>query len=159
MGTKLNFYEESVKVPFIISWKGKIIPAINQTIISGLDVLPTMCDYAGIDIQEPFLGKSLKSIIENPESELNRFIVTELATDPKNPEWKGRMIRMNQYKYNLYSKGESNEQLFDIAKDPGEMNNLASEPALQKVKELLRKNLVNWMKQTNDDFLTVWDKK
>ncbi len=156
---KLNLYEESVKVPFIISWKGRITPTINQTLISGLDVLPTMCDYAGIDISDSYRGKSLKSIIENPESELDRFIVTELATDPKNPTWKGRMIRMNQYKYNLYSKGERNEQLFDLDKDPGEMKNLASEPTLQKVKESLRKNLVNWMEQTNDDFLEVWGKK
>ncbi len=154
---KLNLYEESVKVPFIISWKGKISPAINQTIISGLDVLPTMCDYAGIDIPESFLGKSLKPVIENPETDSDNFIVTELATDPKNPTWKGRMIRMNQYKYNLYSKGERNEQLFDLEKDSGEMKNLAYDSEFQNVKRLLRKQLEQWMEKTNDDFLEVWD--
>jgi len=153
---KLNLYEESTKVPFIIAWKGKIAPAVNRTLISGLDVLPTMCDYAGIEISESFLGKSLKPVIENPEVDLNNFIVTELATDPKNPTWKGRMIRMNQYKYNLYSKGERNEQLFDLSKDPGEMNNLAYDSNFQDVKELLRHGLVSWMEETNDNFLDVW---
>ena len=155
---KLNLYEESVKVPFIISWKSKISPGINQNLISGLDILPTMCDYAGIDIPDSFLGKSLKSVLENTEAVSDGFVVTELATDPKNPEWKGRMIRMNQYKYNLYSKGERNEQLFDLEKDPGEMQNLASEPSMQEVKESLRTELVKWMKETDDDFLDVWKK-
>ncbi|MCK5700559.1 MAG: sulfatase-like hydrolase/transferase, partial [Cyclobacteriaceae bacterium] len=154
---KLNLYEESTKVPFIISWKGKITPGVNQRLISGLDVLPTMCDYAGIDMPASFLGKSLKSVLENPEAESNGFVVTELATDPKNPEWKGRMIRMNQYKYNLYSKGERNEQLFDLADDPGEMQNLASESNMQEVKESLRNKLVKWMEETDDDFLDVWE--
>jgi len=154
---KLNLYEESVKVPFIISWKGKISPAINQTLISGLDVLPTMCDYAGIDIPGSFLGKSLKPFLEDPEAERDGFVVTELATDPKDPTWKGRMIRMKQYKYNLYSKGERREQLYDLAKDPGEMRNLASEPSMIEVKESLRNKLVEWMKETDDDFLDVWE--
>jgi len=154
---KLNLYEESAKVPFIISWKGKISHGINQTLINGLDVLPTMCDYAGIDIPESFLGKSLKPVLEDPEAESDGFIVTELATDPKDPTWKGRMIRMNQYKYNLYSKGENSEQLFDLAEDPGEMQNLASEPSMREVKESLRNKLVDWMEETDDDFLDIWD--
>ncbi len=150
---KLTLYEESVKVPFIISWKGKISPGIKQTLISGLDILPTMCDYAGIDILESFLGKSLKPFLDDPETESDGFIVTELATDPKDPTWKGRMIRMNQYKYNLYSKGERSEQLFNLAEDPGEMQNLVSEPDMQAVKESLRNKLVKWMEETGDDFL------
>ena len=154
---KLNFYEESVKVPFIISWKGKIVPGINQSLISGLDILPTMCDYAGIDIPESFLGKSLRPVLEDPEADSDGLIVTELAIDPKDPTWKGRMIRMNQYKYMLYSKGERNEQLFNLIEDPGELQNLASQPDMQAVKESLRNNLEDWMAKTGDDFMVVWD--
>ncbi|MCK4750267.1 MAG: DUF4976 domain-containing protein, partial [Bacteroidales bacterium] len=71
---------------------------------------------------------------------------------------KGRMIRMNQYKYNLYSKGERSVQLFDLDEDPGEVQNLASEPYMQTVKESLHYQLVNWMEETGDDFLNVWEK-
>ena len=92
---------------------------LNQTLISGLDILPTMCDYAGIAIPESFLGRSLKPVLEDPETGSDEFIVTELAIDPKDPTWKGRMIRMNQYKYMLYSKGERSEQLFNLAEYPG----------------------------------------
>ena len=154
---KLNLYEESVKVPFIISWKGRITTGVSQSLVNGLDVLPTMCDYAGIDIPESFLGKSLKPVLEDPEAESDGFVVTELAIDPRDPTWKGRMIRMHQYKYNLYSKGERNEQLYDLARDPGEMQNLASEPSMQDIKESLRKELVKWMVETDDDFLEVWN--
>ena len=155
---KLNLYEESVKVPFIISWKGEISHGVSQALISGLDILPTMCDYAGIAIPESFLGKSFKPFLDAPEIASDEFIVTELATDPKDPTWKGRMIRKKQYKYNLYSKGERYEQLFDLAEDPGEMQNLASEPSMQEVKELLRSELVKWMEETDDDFPDVWEK-
>ena len=64
----------------------------------------------------------------------------------------GRMLRTDQYKYTIYNKGETREQLFDMEKDPGETINLAVDkdflPDLNRHRQLL----TNWAKETNDDF-------
>jgi len=151
---KLNLYEEATKVPLLMSWKGKIPPGVidNNHIVSGLDILPTMCDYAGINISPEFRGKSVRPIIENPDSKWRDFVVTELADDSHEETRKGRMVRTERYKYNLYSHGKRNEQLFDLINDPGETQNLAFEPGMQTIKDAHRKMLDSWMEKTNDDF-------
>ncbi len=60
------------------------------------------------------------------------------------------MVRLGQYKYNIYSTGE--EQLFDIENDPGEMINLAGEPDLNEVLIQCKQYLKQWAVKTDDNF-------
>jgi len=153
---KLSFYEEASTVPFIIRWKGHIPEGVinRNQLVSGIDVTPTLCDYAGIKNPPAFTGKSLRPILENPYAQLREYLVVELADDKEDSTRHARMIRNLRYKYNLYNQGERNEQLFDLWKDPGETQNLAEEPTYEPVKTELKKALDNWMEETNDDFHT-----
>ncbi len=152
---KLSFYEESVNVPFIVTWFGKTPANVtdNEHLVSGLDVLPTMLDYAGVDIPEKLEGRSLKTIIEHPDTSWRRTVVSELAPDPNNPARKGRMITDGRFKYCVYSYGERNEQLFDLATDPGEENNLARNAVYRDEKMKLRIQLERWMRRNGDTFM------
>jgi hypothetical protein len=60
------------------------------------------------------------------------------------------MMRLNQYKYNIYSTGE--EQLFNLRTDPGEMQNLNANPEFSEIREDCRDRLKLWAESTNDDF-------
>ncbi len=154
---KLSLYQESVAVPLIINWKG-VIPhrgTNRKHVVSGLDVLPTLLDYAGIGVQEKMHGLSLRKIIENPHTEWREYAVTELAPDPRDESFAGRMVRTRQYKYNLFSTGEMNEELFDLLHDPGETMNLACEPSMQEIKSRHRKMLEEWIEKTDDDFMVI----
>ncbi len=149
---KLSLYEESVRIPFMVRWPGEI-PAgrVDRThLVSQLDVLPTLCDAAGIPALPSFHGYSVLPIISKPQSTGNDFVVTELADDNLDLSRKGRMVRSSQYKYNIFSHGKRNEQLFDLQYDPGETHNLAYEPAMQKIVREHRAILREWMEQTND---------
>jgi len=151
---KVNSYEESTAVPFIVSWRGKT-PAgktDDKHIVSGIDILPTLCDYAGIEIPSRITGSSVRPIIEDPEAEWRKFAVTEIQPFNRLPDIKVRSIRTLQYKYSLFSHGEKNEQLFDMINDPGEMIDLADNPDYLAVKEDHKKMLELWMTETNDDF-------
>lgn len=158
--SKVILYEESAAVPFIISYKGKITGNIidDEHLVSGVDILPTLCNYAGIKIPNNVRGKSLKSVIENPALKEDGFVVTELAPFKKSTlggkyfDWRGRMIRTSQYKYCVYSGGERNEQLFDMKKDRGETNNLAYNPAFVEIIKQHRGLLKQWIVETKDDF-------
>ena len=86
---KQVLYEESVRVPFIMSYKGVIPKGMvndNHLISNGLDLLPTLCDYAGIEIPKDLPGMSLRSLAEgrNPDK-WRDFVVSESQN--------GRMLR------------------------------------------------------------------
>lgn len=151
---KLSLYEEASTVPFIIRWKGNIAPGtINRTqLVSGIDLAPTICDYAGIEKSPDFTGKSLRPVLENPQHQIREYLVVELADDKLDSSRHARMIRDQRFKYNLYNQGERNEQLFDLWKDPGEMNNLAYEENYQQKKSSLRQALDEWIRETGDNF-------
>jgi arylsulfatase A-like enzyme len=154
---KLSLYEGPSKVPCILYYKGKI--SANQPnkdhLVSGIDIFPTILDYAGIDIPDNLNGVSLKSIIEHPEKNTREFIVTELGVDIKDHSLTGRMIRSQQYKYNIYSKGDRNEELFDLSLDPLENINLAYDKDMQMIKNKLKAELKEWMVQTEDPFTAI----
>lgn len=151
---KTALIEESIRVPFIASYKGKIKNSqVNNTLVSnGLDLYPTICEYAGIEVPKELKGKSLKAIFEVPKTTINRdFVVTETKFDGKTAYGTtGRAVIGKRYKYVLYSWGKNREQLFDLEKDPLEMNNLALSKSNIKILDQYRQNLYDWCKATND---------
>jgi arylsulfatase A-like enzyme len=127
---KLMLYEEPATVPLIWSWPG-VIPAGRVDaghLASGVDLLPTLCDYAGIDPPRDLAGASLRPVIDNPDLPGREFLVCELQPDNRDPDMLARMIRTRQHKYVAFSCGEDREMLFDLTSDPGETCNLAHLP-------------------------------
>ena len=151
---KLMLYEEPATVPLVVRWKG-VTPGgrVDRVhLVSALDVLPTMCDYAGVGLREDFEGISLRPLIEHPERPGREFVVTELASDSQDLTKKGRMIRTHRYKYIAFSFGARPEMLFDLVADPGEMNNLAGQRSAEAELDRHRALLRRWISETDDDF-------
>ena len=147
LASKGMFYEESVGVPFILKYKGSI-PA-GQTdrkhlVSTGLDILPTICDYAGIDIPEHLLGRSLRPVAEGET-------VDDWRTYVASENHYTRMIRSQRYKYCAFDDPDSKESLVDMETDPGEMRNLVDDPEFQKVLAEHRRLLADWSKISGDD--------
>ncbi|WP_140487206.1 sulfatase [Flavobacterium sp. GSA192] len=151
---KTALIEESVKVPFIASYKGKIkTNQVNTTLISnGLDLYPTICEYAGVEVPRQLSGKSLKTVFEISNSTLDRdFIVVETKFEGKNAFGSsGRAVVGKRFKYVLYSWGKNREQLFDLENDPLEMNNLTDSKSHSKILDQYREYLLDWCKSTGD---------
>ena len=150
---KTALFQESIKIPFIINYKGikTSEEKINNTIISnGLDVFPTICDFACVGVSNELLGKSIKKIIEK-QNDARDFVVVETKFEGKNAYGTmGRALVTKKYKYVLYSWGKNREQFFDLETDPFEMNNLIhSKDQLQNI-DTYRQKLLDWCKQTND---------
>jgi len=146
-------YEESVGVPLIISQKGVTSKHVDTTNIvhTGLDLMPTVCDYAGVSIPANLKGKSLRPLVERKADSLDReFIVTETQLCDE-PIW-GRMVRTKKYKYIIYSEGDHREQLFDMETDRGEMKNLAEKSSYSAILNQHRTMLSTWCKETADTF-------
>ena len=143
--TKLMLWEEVIRVPFVMRFPG-VVPAgrVDRThLISGLDLLPTLCDYANIEAPAGIDGQSLRPVVKSPDLPGRPSVVTELQAFMDEEKKKGRMIRTARYKYVVFSHGRRPEMLFDLETDPGEKKNLAHESPYREVlsehRELLRK--------------------
>ena len=150
---KLMLYEEPVRVPFTLCWPGEIPRGVidHQHLVSGLDVLPTLCDWAGVDFPA-VTGISLRPLIENPEQAGRPFVVSQLHSDPDNLEMQGRMLRTQRYKYVAFSQGRNPQMLFDLEQDPGEMHNLAAVADSRAELDRHRVLLQAYCAQTQDPF-------
>jgi arylsulfatase A-like enzyme len=146
LGYKNEFFEEAARVPFIVSLKGVTQPGLvdNQHLVSsGLDLIPTLCDFAGIKAPPALLGRSVRPLAEGRATpEWRPYVVSETRG--------GRMVCSGRYKYCVYAKGERREQLVDLEKDPGEMKNLAADPAYADILVRHRQYLREWVKTNND---------
>ncbi|NND05034.1 MAG: sulfatase-like hydrolase/transferase [Saprospiraceae bacterium] len=151
---KLSLYKESAMVPMLVSYPAKIAPdQINDNhLVSQIDIVPTLCDYAGITPSVPFTGNSLRSIIEDSDATWREYIVVELADFKPDRSRKGRMVRTAEYKFNIFNQGQRNMQLFNLHTDSGENENLAFHPDYTLIVDRQMQHLKEWIAHTNDNF-------
>lgn len=146
LASKGLMYEESAGVPFLFSGKGIQSGIVDEDhlVSTGLDLLPTICDFAGIEKPAHMLGTSLRPLLEgNDPGKWRSYVASE-------NNW-SRMIRTKRFKYCSYvHKDRREESLVDLVKDPGEMKNLASDPDYKDVLDRHRKILAQWSKRSND---------
>jgi len=65
---KSNVYVASVKTPFVVYWQGQSVAGTkSDSLISTIDILPTILDATGIDIPDGLPGKSLLPLLSEPE--------------------------------------------------------------------------------------------
>lgn len=157
---KTVMFEESSRVPLIIvhaaGAKGETCDILVNT---GLDLLPTLCDLAGIKAATNVLGMSLKPAAERAVVESRPYVVVEnkmtqgSPIDGYKPEPNGRMVRSERFKYCAYDLGLQRESLVDLESDPGELVNLAGNKEYRKVLEQHRQYLAEWCRQTKDPFV------
>jgi arylsulfatase A-like enzyme len=149
---KTALFQESINVPFIISDKNKIGHTNTTLVSNGLDLYPTILDYANVSVPEHIQGKSIKPILEKPETTLDRdHVVVETKFAGKQAFGSmGRAVVGKKYKYVLYNWGKHREQLFDLEEDPYEMNNLINSKAHREVLNNHRKKLLDWCKEYED---------
>ncbi|HEX2976040.1 MAG TPA: sulfatase-like hydrolase/transferase, partial [Bacteroidales bacterium] len=152
MRGKFCFYEESVRVPFIIRYPGKIKPGLKiDTPVSLVNIFPTILDYAGLK-NIPTDGFSLKPVIEGSDLPYD-FAISEWSW--KNLNVPSLMIRTGDWKLMTTHRegGKNIEALYDLKNDPNEINNLlGSNPErfkYEKIAEELRSKLVKYLAMHN----------
>jgi choline-sulfatase len=138
---KTVFYEESARIPLVLSYKNVIKHGTSDKLINtGVDILPTMLDFANIAQPKKLPGRSLKTLTlgKHPKQWRGYVVVQNFMTqggpvDGKTPQVKGRMVRSKSYKYCLYDHGKQRQELFDMKKDRLETENLAAKPEYKDI--------------------------
>ena len=179
---KWSLKEQGLRVPFIIRWPGKIKPnTTSETLLTLVDVLPTMLEVSNTEIPSEIDGKSFLETLNGSKMKIHDYIFG-VSTRQNIRECKifpSRMIRGNRYKlirnFNSVEVVDSNlgdnpvinefakigaesfpnvpyEELYDLEKDPFQKVNLINNPKYKKIRNRLSVALENWMK-SQEDFL------
>lgn len=166
---KQNLYEHTWRVPFIVKGPGIEAGKRVKGSIYLLDVLPTLCDLADVEIPSTVQGESFKSILDGEKTSVRDVMYGVYAggTKPgmrtvKKGDWK-------LIKYDVMGGTVRETQLFNLAENPheylpehnksGEMEtNLASNPKyadkLAEMETLLLEQMI-----VNNDPYRLWDQK
>ncbi|MDE3165474.1 MAG: arylsulfatase, partial [Acidobacteriota bacterium] len=120
-------YEGSAKVPFLLRWpRGMFDARRGRTLeqpIEMRDVLPTLLDAAGVTAPRPLDGRSLLPLVSGRDTEWRPWL--DLEHGPcYSPENHWNALTDGRYKY-IFHAHDAREQLFETARDPGELHDLA----------------------------------
>jgi N-sulfoglucosamine sulfohydrolase len=75
--SKLNCYQTSLRVPFIMKYPGEILPGSRDALnmVSAVDIAPTLLEMAGIDIPGHMAGRSFGSLLKGESQEGRDYVV------------------------------------------------------------------------------------
>ena len=134
MSKDFAFYEPSVRIPMLFRAPGHSAGVVKTDPVSGIDVFPTLCDLMNLPKPANIHGQSLVARWDGKESNPDRVIFSAQGTPGKN---RAVMMRSARYKYTRYDDGGS--EVYDLATDPNEFDNLVDSSVHASVVEQLKK--------------------
>jgi arylsulfatase A-like enzyme len=145
-------WEESMRVPFLIRWPGRIRPRRDRLLLSTPDICPTLLDLTGLasDVPKAVQGVSHARLFltgqgSRPSSQLY------LRVPVGQPAWGCRGARTERYTLAITRERNGSErvELYDRVTDPSQVRDIAHEQA-ELVKKLRSEDLAPWLLRTGD---------
>lgn len=153
--SKNNPFEESMRVPLIVRWPGKIKAESDDLLLSTPDLYPTLLDLMGFgdEVPQSVHGDSHAGILlgkggERPSSQLY------LRMASNQPDRGARGVRTSRYKLILETRESDSlkQTLYDLKVDPYELKNIAeNNPKI--VADLVASELKPWLQKTEDPWI------
>jgi uncharacterized sulfatase len=139
---KQMLFEQANRVPLIIAGPGASGAAGKAAMkpVELLDVYPTLAELCGLTPPANVEGRSLKPLLDNPSREWDHPAFSQVSRRRNKQLTMGYSVRTARWRYTQWSKdGKDGEELYDHDKDPGEITNLANDPAQAEVVAQMRK--------------------
>ncbi|NJB35057.1 family 78 glycoside hydrolase catalytic domain [Croceivirga sp. JEA036] len=149
---KWLMYENSVRVPLLVYDPRVSKPRDVDEMVLNIDVTATIADLAGVSIPETWQGKSLMPIVNKETNTMNRdTVLIEHIWDFENiPPSEG--VRTKEWKYFRYVNDKTVEELYNLEKDPLEINNLIGKKKYQEVRDKLSAKLDALIKENSNEY-------
>lgn len=148
---KRTAYEASMRVPLLV-WAPGLVRAgtvIPQMIVN-IDLAPTFLDIAGISKPPQMQGSSFLPLLKGESIAWRDKVFYEYYWEQSFPQTHTTFaVRTDRYKYIAYKGIWDLNELYDLEKDPYEMNNLIRDKSLDSIGLQLRRDMYDWLEKTN----------
>jgi len=139
---KQNLYEHSTKVPLIISGPGIPKGEVSDALVYLFDLYPTLAELCGIPVPDGIDGISLQPLVNGQSTDIRSSLFTAYRHTI-------RAVRTKEWKLIRYPERDFT-QLFNLEKDPEELNNLAQQQEWMEKSQELWQLLARWQAAAND---------
>jgi N-acetylglucosamine-6-sulfatase len=152
LGDKRLMYEESIRVPFLVAGP-RVAARRSAALVLNLDLAPTLLQLAGVGVPASMQGRSLAGLLQGGPPVRDSFLYEYFADSvvPAIPSMVG--VRTERWAYVTYPGRGSEDELYDVDGDPGEMTSLSDSPAAAAQKLALRTELQRLLAATGAPLL------
>ncbi|MHC4131677.1 MAG: sulfatase-like hydrolase/transferase [Planctomycetota bacterium] len=154
---KRIMYEEALRMPFLVRWPGHIKPgSTSKGMILNVDFAPTIMDAAGIRPDPDMQGRSFVELLMGTtpsdwrKSMYYRYYYSHFETEPH------LGVRTHTHKL-IYFDRIDQWEMYDLVKDPHEMNNVYNDPEYKQLVTELKKELKRLQTELGDDPKDIGD--
>jgi len=137
-GIKRDLYEGGIRVPFIAYWKGKILPGTTEQPAAFYDLYPLFEKLAGIPVNSNIDGISILPLLTGKKQPRHDYFYWEFHENGGRQavRWKN----WKAVKLNVNKDANAAVELYNLATDPSEKNNVASKyPVIAKQLDIMIK--------------------
>jgi iduronate 2-sulfatase len=120
---KQSLFENSARVPLIVSVPGGTKGKSSGRTVELLDIYPTLAELCGLSPAHKLQGTSLVPLLKDPNSIWEKAAYTQV----RRGQIFGRSVRTERFRYTEWDEGKAGVELYDHQKDPDEFTNLAKD--------------------------------
>ncbi|MCC5937125.1 MAG: sulfatase-like hydrolase/transferase [Lunatimonas sp.] len=146
---KWLLYDNSIRVPLMVYDPRLSSHVDSPEMAANVDVPATILDLAGVQIPANYQGKSLLPVIKGEKLNRDTVLIEHLWDFENIPPSEG--LRTAEWKYFRYVNDKSVEELYHLAEDPKEINNLANDPRHSDRLRTFRQKLDMLTEQLSDE--------
>lgn len=153
MYDKRFMYEPSLRTPFIVRWPGVIKPgSVQKAMAVNVDFAPTFLSAAGADVPGDMQGKSLVPLLKGDKpADWRTSMYYRYYHDPGDHNTRQHYgVRTETHKL-IYFWTKNQWELYDLIKDPNELNNVYKNPAYSDIVTKLKAEMYRLKKELKDD--------
>ncbi len=138
MWAKGTLFDVAARAPLIIvDPRKKTAGQGCRRTVEFVDIYPTLAELCGLALPPGLEGKSLISLLDNPEAVWDKPAFTLVARE----DWLARSVRTERWCYTEWDEGRHGAELYDLQADPRESKNLAKDPrqsaTIARLREML----------------------
>ena len=160
---KRSCHDACLHVPLVIAGGPYRGGRAVEELVSTASLPKTILALAGVDVGGAMIGENLLDVVEKKSDNRPNEIFAQISESRV-----GRCIRTARYTYSVYAPGVNGGEaaasdryaddfLYDMEKDPHQLNNVVADPAYVQVKEELRARLLDWIERAEGVRPTITD--
>ncbi len=148
---KRTAYEESMRVPMLARCPSLFVPGSQvDAVVANIDIAPTMLAAAGLQPPTYMAGSNMLPIARDKTAPWRRELLYEYYWERNFPQTPTvHAIREDRYKYMHFHGIWDLDELYDLAADPHENDNLLARPGHEELAERLSGKLFTLLEQTD----------